>query len=53
MKLSKAVVPAPKTTLLAIGGEPGKAYEPGGWEVWSQLQPLFEAGEYELRKRAG
>ena len=37
----------PETTLLAIGGEPGKAYEPHGWEVWSQLQPLFQAGEYE------
>ena len=37
----------PQTTLLAIGGEPGKAYEPHGWEVWSQLQPLFQAGEYE------
>ena len=37
----------PETTLLAIGGEPGKAYEPHGWEVWSQLSPLFQAGEYE------
>jgi quercetin dioxygenase-like cupin family protein len=37
----------PETTLIAIGGEPGKAYEPHGWEVWSQLQPLFQAGEYE------
>ena len=37
----------PETTLLAIGGEPGKAYEPHGWEVWSQLQPLFQAGEYD------
>ena len=37
----------PQTTLLAIGGEPGKAYEPHGWEVWSQLNPLFQAGEYE------
>jgi hypothetical protein len=37
----------PETTLLAMGGEPGKAYEPHGWEVWSQLNPLFQAGEYE------
>jgi len=37
----------PQTTLLAIGGEPGKAYEPHGWEVWSQLSPLFQAGEYD------
>jgi tetratricopeptide (TPR) repeat protein len=37
----------PGTTLVAIGGAPGQAYEPHGWEVWSQLQPLFQAGEYE------
>jgi hypothetical protein len=37
----------PETTLIAIGGAPGQAYEPHGWEVWSQLQPLFQAGEYE------
>jgi mannose-6-phosphate isomerase-like protein (cupin superfamily) len=37
----------PETTLVAIGGAPGQAYEPHGWEVWSQLQPLFQAGEYE------
>ena len=37
----------PGTTLIAIGGAPGQAYEPHGYEVWSQLDPLFEAGEYE------
>ena len=37
----------PETTLVAIGGAPGQAYEPHGWEVWSQLQRLFQAGEYE------
>jgi len=37
----------PETTLVAIGGAPGQAYEPHGWEVWSQLQPLFQAGEYD------
>jgi tetratricopeptide (TPR) repeat protein len=36
----------PDTTLLAIGAPPGKPYEPGGWEVWSQVNPLYEAGEY-------
>jgi mannose-6-phosphate isomerase-like protein (cupin superfamily) len=35
------------TTLLAVGGEPGRAYEPSGYEVWSQLGALFQAGEYE------
>ena len=34
------------TTLLAIGAPPGRAYEAGGWEVWSQVNPLYEAGEY-------
>ena len=37
----------PETILIAIGGAPGQAYEPQGWEVWSQLQPLFQAGDYE------
>jgi tetratricopeptide (TPR) repeat protein len=37
----------PQTTLIAMGGAPGQAYEPHGWEVWSQLRPLFQAGEYE------
>ena len=37
----------PETTLIAIGGAPGQPYEPHGWEVWSQLAPLFQAGEYE------
>jgi mannose-6-phosphate isomerase-like protein (cupin superfamily) len=37
----------PETTLIAIGGEPGQAYQAHGYEVWSQLQPLFQAGEYE------
>ena len=24
----------PGTTIIAVGGIPGKAYEPVGWEVW-------------------
>jgi tetratricopeptide (TPR) repeat protein len=36
----------PGTTIIAIGGTPGKAYEPRGWEIWAPLQPLYEAGEY-------
>jgi tetratricopeptide (TPR) repeat protein len=36
----------PETTLIALGGTPGKAYEPGGWELWAPLNPLYEAGEY-------
>jgi tetratricopeptide (TPR) repeat protein len=37
----------PGTTLIALGGTPGKAFEPSGYEVWSQLHPLFEAGKYD------
>ena len=36
----------PGTTIIAIGGIPGRAYEPVGWEVWAPLRPLYEAGEY-------
>ncbi len=36
----------PGTTLIALGGTPGKAYEPSGLEVWAPLGPLYEAGEY-------
>jgi tetratricopeptide (TPR) repeat protein len=36
----------PGTTIIAVGGVPGKAYEPIGWEVWAPLRPLYEAGEY-------
>ena len=36
----------PETTVVALGGTPGKAYEPDGWEVWAPLNPLYEAGEY-------
>jgi tetratricopeptide (TPR) repeat protein len=37
----------PETTVLALGGTPGKAYEPDGWELWAPLNPLYEAGEYD------
>ena len=36
----------PGTTIIALGGTPGKAYEPSGWELWAPLRPLYEAGEY-------
>jgi hypothetical protein len=36
----------PGTTIIAIGGIPGRAYEPVGWEIWAPLRPLYEAGEY-------
>ncbi|HZP72851.1 MAG TPA: cupin domain-containing protein [Gaiellaceae bacterium] len=34
------------TTLLALGGAPGKAYESQGWEVWAPLNRFYQAGEY-------
>ena len=37
----------PGTTLVAVGGKPGAAYEPSGWEVWMPLNELYQAGEYE------
>jgi tetratricopeptide (TPR) repeat protein len=36
----------PETTVLALGGTPGQAYEPNGWELWAPLNPLYDAGEY-------
>jgi len=36
----------PRTTVLAMGGTLGKAYVPLGWEIWAQVNPLYEAGDY-------
>ncbi len=36
----------PETTIIALGGTPGKAYEPSGWELWAPVRPLYDAGEY-------
>jgi tetratricopeptide (TPR) repeat protein len=35
------------TTVLALGGAPGKVYEPTGYEAWAPLRPLYDAGRYE------
>ena len=35
------------TTVLAVGSTIGKAYEAGGWEVWAEFHPAYEAGDYE------
>jgi len=37
----------PGTTLIALGGTPGEAYEPSGYELWVTVRPLYEAGDYE------
>ena len=36
----------PGTTIIAVGGVPGKPYEPGGWELFAPLRPLYEAGNF-------
>jgi tetratricopeptide (TPR) repeat protein len=36
----------PATVIVAVGGTPGKPYNPVGWELWYSLRPLYEAGEY-------
>jgi tetratricopeptide (TPR) repeat protein len=36
----------PETTIIALGGTPGKAYEVHGWELWAPLRHLYEAGEH-------
>src|SRR4029453_12274540 len=32
------------TTVVAVGGTAGKAYEPVGWELWYPLRKKYEAG---------
>jgi tetratricopeptide (TPR) repeat protein len=36
----------PGTTILALGGTPGQAYEPDGWELWAPIGPLYQEGRY-------
>ena len=35
------------TTILAVGAQPGKAYEAIGWELWAPAGRFYQAGEYE------
>jgi mannose-6-phosphate isomerase-like protein (cupin superfamily) len=37
----------PGTTVLAVGSRVGQPYEAGGWEVWAEFHPAYEAGDYE------
>jgi tetratricopeptide (TPR) repeat protein len=34
------------TTIVAVGGTAGKAYEPVGWELWYPLRKRYEAGDH-------
>jgi hypothetical protein len=34
------------TTNLAVGGRPGEAWQPDGWELWAPVSPLYEAGRF-------
>ena len=36
----------PGTTIVALGGTPGKAYEPSGWEIWAPFHNLYQEGQY-------
>ena len=36
----------PGTTLVALGGTPGTAYQPQGGEIWMPLHHLYESGQY-------
>jgi tetratricopeptide (TPR) repeat protein len=35
------------TTIVAVEGTPGKAYEARGWELWAPIAPFYQAGQYD------
>jgi tetratricopeptide (TPR) repeat protein len=37
----------PGTTIVAIGGSPGRVYEASGWELWMPANALYQSGKYE------
>ncbi len=43
----------PETTLIALGGIPGEAYEPSGYEFWAPVGPLYQAGKVRRSRRNG
>jgi hypothetical protein len=44
--LIPAVADDDETTVVVVGGKPGKAYEVLGFETWAPFQPLYDAGDY-------
>lgn len=49
--IRKATASTAETVVLAIGGEPGKAFEPCSWELNRDTLALFDAGQYEDAQR--
>ncbi|MFC6160002.1 TPR end-of-group domain-containing protein [Kribbella jiaozuonensis] len=43
----KATAKQAGTTIIALEGTPGQAYDARGWELWAPLFPLYEAGRYD------
>jgi hypothetical protein len=41
------------TTVIALGGTPGKAFEPNGWELWAPIHGLYGEGRYAEAADAG
>jgi tetratricopeptide (TPR) repeat protein len=41
----KAIAKEAGTAILLVEGTPGEAYRPRGWEIWSPLAPLYQAGQ--------
>jgi quercetin dioxygenase-like cupin family protein len=46
-----AVAREPATTVLAIGGTPGEAYQPRAWETNAEVLDLFDRGDHAAAKR--
>ena len=42
-----AIAEEAETTVLALGGVPGRAYEPSGWPLWAPLHPLYQDRKYD------
>jgi hypothetical protein len=42
-----ALAEADGTTVLAIGGTPGQAYVPSGWEIFAPLYPLYNSRDWD------
>ncbi len=36
----------PETTVVAVGGTPGQAYQADGWELWAPFNRLYMEGRY-------